>query len=381
METLFWGSVLVVAYVYAGYPLVLALWSTVGGRPVHRRASTARRHWPAVSVVVAAHNEGDRLPGRIDNLLQQTYPGHLDVIVVSDGSTDGTAARLRRFAGRVRVIELPRGGKPLALDAGVAAAAGEIIVFADARQRFNHDAIVELVANFDDPEVGGVTGELILDCEEKTDANDSTMGDGVGLYWKYEKWLRRRESRVGSTLGATGAIYALRRSLWQPLPPDTLLDDVLAPMRVVLARKRVVFEERARAFDRVAPSGAAESRRKTRTLAGNYQILRLEPRLLLPVVNPVWLQYVSHKVGRLAVPWALLSAFIASLLLSPTSWFYLVALILQFGFYGLAALGGLMESGERSTTGPADEPVAVSERDSTRLPGHRIPRISGGTRA
>jgi cellulose synthase/poly-beta-1,6-N-acetylglucosamine synthase-like glycosyltransferase len=218
------------------------------------------------------------------------------------------------------------------------------VVFADARQRFADDAIHQLVANFDDPDVGGVSGELILDCESGDAPADSTIGGGVGLYWRYEKWLRRHESRVWSTLGATGAVYALRRALWQPLPAETLLDDVLSPMRAVLSGKRIVFDDSARAYDRVAESGPAESRRKVRTLAGNYQIIRLEPRLLLPFVNPVWIQYLSHKLGRLFVPWALVCAFIASAALAPRSWLYAVALLVQLCFYGLAAFGGWIES-------------------------------------
>src|SRR5262249_40841617 len=176
----------------------------------------------------------------------------------------------------------------------------------------------------------------VLDAERGT-PSPSAVGEGVGLYWRHEKWLRRLESRIGSTLGATGAIYAMRRALWQPLPAATLLDDVLAPMRVVLAGRRVVFDDRARAFDRVAASAAAGSRRKQRTLAGNYQILALGPRLLVPAVNPVWLQYVSHKLGRLVVPWALVALLLTSVLLAPRGWLYGVALMLQLGFYGLAA--------------------------------------------
>jgi cellulose synthase/poly-beta-1,6-N-acetylglucosamine synthase-like glycosyltransferase len=154
---------------------------------------------------------------------------------------------------------------------------------------------------------------------------------------------------VRSTLGATGAIYALRRSLWRPLPVDTLLDDVLAPMRAVLAGYRIVFDERALAYDRASRDAAAESRRKTRTLAGNYQILAQEPTLLLPLANPVWLQYVSHKVGRLLVPWALVAAFAASLALAGSHWFYAAALALQVAFYALAAAGAWFEAEDART--------------------------------
>lgn len=349
MESLFWVSLAVVAYVYAGYPALLALWARIAGRPVRRRTPRDTVAWPAISVILAARNEGARLPGRVANLLNQRYPGPLEIIVVSDGSSDGTAAALSQFPESVRLIEVPAGGKPLALNAGVQAARGSILVFADARQRFSPEAIFHLVENFDDPDVGGATGELILDCEDH-DPTDSTIADGVGLYWKYEKWLRRHESLIRSTLGATGAIYALRRQLWQPLPAATLLDDVLAPMRAVLNGYRIVFEERAKAFDRASQDGSAESRRKVRTLTGNYQILALEPRLLIPFVNPVWMQYLSHKVGRLLVPWALLGVLVASAALASEGWFYTVALALQLAFYGLAAVGGWIESREQQSS-------------------------------
>jgi cellulose synthase/poly-beta-1,6-N-acetylglucosamine synthase-like glycosyltransferase len=337
MESLFWVSALLVVYVYAGYPALLAAWARVTSAPPRRTAVNAGRRWPAIAIIVAARNEAPRLAARIENLLSLPYPGPREVVVVSDGSTDEPRAALAGFGDRVRLIELPARGKPCALNAGVCASSGEILVFADARQRFDRRALVELVAPFDDPGVGGVTGELVLDCE--TGAAESSIGDGVGLYWRYEKWMRRHESRVHSTLGATGAIYALRRALWRRLPEETLLDDVLAPMRAVLAGARVVFEERARAFDRTSPDAAAEARRKTRTLAGNYQILRLEPRLLVPGVNPVWLQYLSHKIGRLVVPWALVGALISSVALAPDGWLYASALVLQLGFYAMAAIG------------------------------------------
>ena len=220
-----------------------------------------------------------------------------------------------------------------------------VLVFADARQRFAPGALTALVANLSDPSIGGATGELLLDCEH--DSVGTSVGEGIGIYWKYEKWMRRNESRVWSTLGATGAIYALRRACWTPLPAGTLLDDVLEPMRAVLDGCRIVFEERAIAYDRASVDATAESRRKTRTLAGNYQILAQEPRLLIPFVNPVWLQYVSHKIGRLVVPWALVALFASSLALARGNSLFVVPLFVQGAFYGLALAGAIFQQGER----------------------------------
>ena len=345
MTVLFWISALIVGYVYVGYPCLLSVWARIADRRP-RRVPFEDGGWPSISIIIAARNEAARLPARIENLLEQDYPGRREIIVVSDGSTDAPGAALAPFGGAVRLLEVPAGGKPLALNAGVAASSGEILVFADARQRFAPGSVRELVLNFSDPSVGGATGELVLDCEQDASA-DTSVGEGIGLYWKYEKSLRRNESRVWSTLGATGAIYALRRTCWSPLPAGTLLDDVLAPMRAVLDGCRIVFEERAIAYDRASVDAAAESRRKTRTLAGNYQILAQEPRLLIPFVNPVWLQYVSHKVGRLIVPWALVGLFASSLSLAPTNVLYALVLALQGVFYGLALSGAIFHARER----------------------------------
>jgi poly-beta-1,6-N-acetyl-D-glucosamine synthase len=347
MDTLFWLSVMVVLYVYAGYPLLLAAWARVVDRRPRAKEFESDQ-WPSISIVIAARNEAHRLAARVHNLLDQDYPGPRQIIVVSDGSVDEPRAALADYKNQIQLIELPPGGKPVALNTGVLAARGDILVFADARQWFAPGALRALAANFADPDVGGVTGELVLDCEIGT-ATDSSIGEGVGLYWRYEKWLRRNESRVWSTLGATGAIYAMRRSMWQPLPAMSLLDDVLAPMRAVLAGSRIVFEERAVAFDRAARDAAAESLRKTRTLAGNYQILAQEPRILLPFVNPVWLQYASHKIGRLLVPWALVVLLASSAFLAAAAWFYLAVFAAQLAFYALAAAGAWLDVRERGS--------------------------------
>ncbi len=395
MAMVFWLSAALVAYVYIGYPLLLYLWSLV--LPRHRRSRTgdsgiapsspqsaSDNAQDGVSIIIAARNEGARLAARLENLFALDFPAaSRQIIVASDGSTDDTVEVLARYAPAVEAVMLPPGGKATALNAAVERARFEILVFADARQVFAPDALKALVEPFTDPAIGGVSGELLLDAESELFGNRrtaqadrrsaqsafqprassierrqaqrralrSTMTDGVGMYWRYEKHLRRLESAVGSAVGATGAIYAIRRRLWRPLPPDTILDDVLTPMRIVLGGHRVVFNERARAFDRVPIDADAEARRKVRTLAGNYQILALEPRLLLPWRNPIWLQYLSHKLGRLAVPYAMLILFASSILLADRHALYQLALALQVAFYLLAGYGAVIELRGRVQTG------------------------------
>jgi cellulose synthase/poly-beta-1,6-N-acetylglucosamine synthase-like glycosyltransferase len=370
MRTLFWVSAALVVYVYAGYPVLLAMWARIAARR-HRLQLPDCPPEPGVSIVIAARNEAGRLPGRIRNLLLLDYPAdRRQIIVVSDGSTDDTEAALAPFGADVDLVCIPPQGKAGALNAGVARARFEVLVFADARQSFTDNTLRALTAPMADPHVGCVTGELILGCEaagrrsgadrradtglpiaavERREAPErrghlsSTVADAVGAYWRYEKTLRQLESSVGSVLGATGAIYALRRALWRPLPEGTLLDDVLAPMRAVLAGRRIVFEPAARAYDSTAADSTAEARRKLRTLAGNFQILWLEPRLLVPFVNPVWLQYMSHKVGRLIVPYGLLGVMTASIALSGVHPFYAAALAGQCLFYLLGGYGAWLE--------------------------------------
>jgi len=370
MAVVFWVSVAFVLYAYMGYPVLLALWVRLRGlthstpadvRP-DRFAAPGRRddsgaQLPGVSIIVAARNEAKRLPARIDNLLAADYPAdRMQIIVASDGSTDDTASALAPYRDRVTVLMLPARGKAAALNTAVQHARHPILVFADARQRFAKDAIRRLVAAFTHPRVGAVSGELIIDCEQDASANErSTIGDGVGAYWKYEKWIRRHESIVGSSIGVTGAIYAMRRWLWQPLPIDAVLDDLLGPMRLVQRGYRVQFEPGARAFDRAADDAAAELRRKVRTLAGNFQLLRYEPRVLVPGKNPAWLQFTSHKLARLLVPYALVALLVSSAFLVTTAAVYAIAGAAQAVFYGLAAYGALLDRRSRVTPAPAVE--------------------------
>jgi poly-beta-1,6-N-acetyl-D-glucosamine synthase len=366
LELVFWAAAAFVVYVYVGYPALLMVWAKLRPLPPARRGDASA---PPISIILAARNEAATLPARLDNLLRVRYDGLRQIIVVSDGSTDNTLDVLKPYRAVVDVVAVPAGGKALALNAGVAAAAHDVLVFADARQTFDTDALVELTAPLADPSVGAVSGELVLDCEhaerraasrrritamalnadrravaDRRQLHVSTIGEGIGLYWKYEKALRRLESATGSTLGATGAIYAMRRELWRQLPPGTILDDVLVPMRCVMAGWRVVFNDRARACDRAAEDAAAEARRKSRTLAGNWQILGLEPALLLPWRNPVWLQYVSHKVGRLLVPFMLITLLVVNTMVAGRSLVYAAALAAQGVLYLLAAYGAWLDA-------------------------------------
>ena len=372
MTYVFWVSAFLIGYVYVGYPALLAVWVRLRSRSATASAERERspkrlalHELPMVSIVVAARNEGPRLAARVRNLLALDYPAaRRQIIIVSDGSRDDTVRVLAPFRRSIDVIAIPPSGKAAALNAGVAHAAHEILVFTDARQSFAPDALRALVAPFADPNVGGVSGELFLDSEARR-AGDPPVSAGIGVYWRFEKWLRRHESAIGSLIGATGAIYALRRSLWRPLPPETILDDVLAPMRAVLAGRRVVFTDRAKAFDRTVASSRAESRRKVRTLAGNVQLLWLEPRLLVPFLNPIWLQFCSHKLGRLAVPYALLALMTSSIALAERHAVYAIALAVQCVFYLLAGYGACLEWRTAPRAGWGQVPAETSGGSTT----------------
>jgi glycosyltransferase involved in cell wall biosynthesis len=333
-EAVLWTSVAGLAYVYAGYPLLVAAWARWRPRP-RRRAPIE----PTVSVLIAACDEAARIEARLANLRALDYPRpRLEVLLGSDGSTDGTAERARGCAGEdVRVLAFAdRRGKPAVLNDLARAAHGEILVFGDARQRWAPDALRALVAGFADPEVGAVSGELIL-----TEDDASVVGEGVGAYWRYEKAIRAAESAIDSTVGATGAIYAVRRELYEPMAPDTILDDVLVPLAVVRQGRRVVFEPAARAFDRVAASAREEFTRKVRTIGGNFQLFATQRRWLLhPGRNRLFLQTVSHKGLRLLSPLLVLAAFVANAALADRP-LYATLLVGQAAFYAAAGAGAV----------------------------------------
>lgn len=330
LEILFWLCAICVAYSIAGYPLLLAVVGLFRNRPRSLAPFSG-----SVSIVLVVRNEEVTLERRLDELLQQLrhwgQPG--EIVVVSDGSTDATVAIAQKCAqaGPVRVLDRPiNTGKSAALTAGCLTCQSDVLVFADARQRWAPDALVHLLENFAEPAVGGVSGALHLETAPGVMA-------GVGVYWRYEKWIRRMESQIHSQVGVTGAICAVRRALFRPIPEGTLLDDVYWPLQVVLQGFRVVHDARACAFDRLSLHPRDEFRRKVRTLAGNFQMPLLLPAALVPWRNPVWVQWLSHKLLRLAVPWALMGMLLASFFLE--GWFYQAAFWVQVAAYGLAVVG------------------------------------------
>lgn len=329
MTWLFWGAAFLIAYTYAGYGVCLWMRARLWPWPVLRSQQE-----PDVSIVMVVRNEERWLEGKLRNLRELDYPQErCQIVVVSDGSTDGTEAILHQSADdpRVQVLmnQLSR-GKACGLNDAISLATGEMVVFTDARQTIESGAIRLLMQNFADPEVGCVSGALMLGNAESGEA-----AKGMGLYWRIEKEIRELESESGSVIGATGALYAVRRELLSEVPEGTILDDVYIPMQVVRQGKRVVFDERARAWDCPDLGGGLEFARKVRTLSGNYQLVQLAP-WVLSRHNPVLLRFVSHKLLRLAVPFALAVMLIASAWLRDP--FYRLALILQLAFYGLGLL-------------------------------------------
>jgi len=336
-------------YIYLGYPALIWLLARTAGRPVRRTGVLAEK--PTCSIVISSYREGEALLRKVKNMLASASIVHVQEIVVGlDGSPGNNEPGPAEFEAlvqgsghvpAVRVVTFPeRRGKASVLNDLVPLTGGKILVMMDARQILHPEAIASLVANLGDPTVGVVSGELVF----RPDAGVSEGGaasEGVGFYWRYEKFIRRWEARFRSVPGATGALYAIRRELFRPIPATTLLDDVAIPMQAVAMGARCVFEPSAEVYDVPSATAGRESLRKRRTIAGVAQLMRLYPEWLVPWRNPIWFEYVSHKVLRLASPLLLAGLLAANLALLAVSPCFAWMGVAHAGFYSLA-LGGIV---------------------------------------
>jgi cellulose synthase/poly-beta-1,6-N-acetylglucosamine synthase-like glycosyltransferase len=324
----FWLSLLGVVYTYLGYPVLIALLARLRPSPWNWRPIS-----PGVSIVLAVHNGALLLPRKIQHLLELDYPNIQEIILVSDGSTDGTVEILAHPHPRLIPIILPeQGGKAVAVNAGLARATAEIVLFVDIRPEIASGAIQQLVGNFADPTVGCVAGELIL----RQDSHDHASAAVSSLYWRYEKWIRSSESAFGSPVGVYGGFYAVRRQAAVPQPAGMILDDMFQPLSIIRRGFRSVLDPQAIVYDTWPAKIEKEFHRKVRTLAGNFQLFQLAPWTLTPR-NPVLFQLLSHKVTRLLAPYGMILLLVSTMALSAASPLYLSFALLQILFWTLAA--------------------------------------------
>ncbi|MEM7041905.1 MAG: glycosyltransferase family 2 protein [Pseudomonadota bacterium] len=334
----FLAAVFLLGYIFAGYPLMVWLLASCRGRGARRDPD----YRPTVEAVVIAHNEAGTIGRKIENLLSLDYPeDRLTVLVVSDASLDETCDVVCGIdSPRVRLMHFDtKSSKAACLNRAIASSTAEVLLLTDCRQALAEDVALRLVAPLADPTVAAASGELVFEQEGEND-----FSKGMDAYWRYEKFIRKCESAIGSTVGVTGAIYVLRRATYIPIPEETLLDDVLIPMNVVMAGQRVLFESEAYAFDVPSNDPVREKQRKTRTIAGNFQLPSLSPALLSPRANPIWWQFVSHKMLRLLAPLLLVVALISNWLIIDLHPIFMVTLTAQFLVHGLVLLSLIFET-------------------------------------
>ncbi len=330
---LFWAGLAVIVYSYLGYPALLLLLNRLAPKV---SLADGNSELPMVSLVIAAYNEEKVINDKIKNSLEIDYPeGLFEVIVASDGSNDGTNRIVDAWAERdkrVRLLELNRGGKSSAINKAMEHAKGAVIVFSDANTVYTPGAVKRLVRRFG-PKVGSVCGRLVYRNTEK-----AASGRGEGLYWRYETFLKKLESRLGFIAGANGAIYAIRGELFEELSPGTINDDLVISMRIVKKGYRSIYEEEAVAYEDVAPDMESEFRRHVRDGAGHYIAAMDLIGLLNPLLGVRSLIYLSHRVLRWAVPFIMIMMLAANLMMMGEP-FYRMLLLPHLAFYIMAMAG------------------------------------------
>jgi len=336
MTAIFWASAALAVYVYAGYPILLAVLRRVAKHPVAKRPIE-----PTVSLLVAAYNEADVIEAKIRNAIELDYPAdRLEIAIACDGPNDGTTAIAQRVAaqiggGRVRVFAYPvNRGKLHALNDTIPQLTGDIVAFSDASSMLAPDAMRLLVANFADEDVGAASGVYRV-----LRGDEAALGKQEDFYWKYETYLKLAEADVGSILGCHGSLYAIRRALYPFPKPGTINDDYVIPMRILSRGYRVAYEPAAVAYEEAHEMGGFS--RRVRIMTGNFEQLREMKALIRPLRPGPLFFFLSHKAGRLVVPIAMLAMLGANLFLLDRP-FYRALFALQLAFYALVLLGALV---------------------------------------
>ena len=348
MEFIFWLSTLVIVYIYLGYPLLLRL--------LPKRTSTlplTEIFSPKVTVLIPAFNEAESIKATIHNKLTQHYPAaNLEIIVVSDESTDGTDEIVQAIAAedpRVQLIrQEPRQGKTSGLNLAIPQTTGEIIIFSDANSQYDPNAIQELVNCFVDTNVGYVTGKMIY-----VNSDGSVIGDGCSAYMKYENYMRKLETQVSSVVGVDGGIDAIRKEFYQPMNADQLPDFVL-PLKVIAQGKRVIYCEKALLNEEALNTSTSEFKMRVRVSLRAYWAMKDMKHLFNPTRYGIFsLQLASHKLLRYLAFIPLLLAFTSNGMITGYSDFYTLTFIIQIFFYGAAAYVSLNDGTDNRWLGLA----------------------------
>jgi len=336
MEITYWFIFGIIFYAYIGYPIILNLLSNVFYFK-KKKDVLENKEWPTVSLLIAAYNEEKVIGSKIENCLALDYPqALLHVWIASDGSSDNTNKIVKGYSvahENIHLLEFPRTGKSGMLNRAINSVKGEIVVFSDANTEYSTDAIKRLVKHFEDPPIGCVSGRLIY-----RNPGETISGKGESFYWRYETALKKMESRLGYVAGANGAIYAIRRDLFEPFSPRTINDDFTLSMKIVAKGFKSLYEENAKVYEDVAPTMKSEFNRHVRDGAGHYIAVMSLLCLLNPLLGMRSFIYWSHRIFRWMVPFLLILLFIVNIFLSDAL-FYRSLFILQCIFYLLAIIG------------------------------------------
>lgn len=335
MKLLFLCSLILIVYVYFGYPLLLIVLAMIKKKPVKRG-----EFYPTVSLLVAAYNEEKVIREKIENSLSLDYPkDKLKIVIISDGSEDKTDEIVREYEKDGVVLKRygQRMGKMGVLNRMMQEVISEVVVFSDANTMYQEDAIKKLLRNLYDPSVGAVTGDVKLASQKVS------FGEGEGLYYKYERFIQLKESEIGSIVGVDGAMYAIRRELYLPPSDNIILDDFVTSMNIGVQGWRVIYDPEALAFEETSPTWQDELKRRPRITAGGYQAL-WQREGVPGIKNGFFLvQYLSHRLFRWLLPFFLISLFVSNaLILEPL--FFKLFFASQIIFYSLAVIGLATES-------------------------------------